>query len=330
MEKLMCTGCGAPLAPNDTDRFLTCAYCETAVPNPYYDESAAAQAQQPQEADLDALCVQRLVEMGKEQSLAENGVRFGAPLSSSDAQSARAAMGIPDADKVYLVYDATSLIGGLLDTILGSSFAQGFALCTSGLYYKLDGEQGQLSWLKFITGAISCTLGLESRLNIGSLSFPVDGNADQQLASFVIDFHNQIYYEKTGSFAPAEWAVKQQTVQTVQSAPAINPLAAMATAMVGSALLGNHSKPRPRPTAHAHTRPVHTVKPLHPYQHAQRPQKPSAARPQRPQGFAGKPQRPQMGRPVQPVQGARPQTSRPRPGAKPGPAGRDGRGGRHF
>ena len=36
MEKLICTACGAPLAPDTSKPFLTCEYCDTAIENKYY------------------------------------------------------------------------------------------------------------------------------------------------------------------------------------------------------------------------------------------------------------------------------------------------------
>lgn len=45
MEKLICSACGAPLAPNTSEPFLTCEYCDTTVENKYYVEPEVPQPQ---------------------------------------------------------------------------------------------------------------------------------------------------------------------------------------------------------------------------------------------------------------------------------------------
>lgn len=42
MEKLVCSACGAPLTPNTDQPYLTCEYCDTAVPNAFYREPVPA------------------------------------------------------------------------------------------------------------------------------------------------------------------------------------------------------------------------------------------------------------------------------------------------
>lgn len=36
MEKLICSACGAPLTPDESQPFITCEYCDTAIDNKYY------------------------------------------------------------------------------------------------------------------------------------------------------------------------------------------------------------------------------------------------------------------------------------------------------
>jgi len=60
MEKLICTACGAPLTPDTASPFLTCEYCDTSTPNPYYSEEAAEKAVQP---SLEERCIGKLLEM---------------------------------------------------------------------------------------------------------------------------------------------------------------------------------------------------------------------------------------------------------------------------
>lgn len=47
MEKLICSACGAPLAPNTNEPFLTCEYCDTTVANKYYAAPEAEEAKAP-------------------------------------------------------------------------------------------------------------------------------------------------------------------------------------------------------------------------------------------------------------------------------------------
>ena len=199
MEKIICASCGATLTPNTTQAFLTCEYCDTTVPNAYYNESDAKAAAEP---TLEEICVKALLEMGENEKLADADEScFGNPVPSS--RSAREAMGIPEEDKVYLLLDHLTILG---------SIKEGFALTDSGLYYKHDGDEGSRSWEAFITGAISCrdrtSWQQEGTLSIGStLSFSITTDAESRLARFLVDFHNHVYHQITGKTAPESWAV---------------------------------------------------------------------------------------------------------------------------
>lgn len=46
MEKLICSACGATIAPSITTPYLVCEYCGTAIENKYYSETAAEAARQ--------------------------------------------------------------------------------------------------------------------------------------------------------------------------------------------------------------------------------------------------------------------------------------------
>lgn len=47
MEKLVCGSCSAPIAPNTTDPFLTCEYCDTSITNPFYAAPAVEEKEEP-------------------------------------------------------------------------------------------------------------------------------------------------------------------------------------------------------------------------------------------------------------------------------------------
>ena len=100
MEKIICASCGATMTPNSTQPFLTCEYCDTTVPNAYYNESAAKAAAEPTLADI---CLQTLRDMGADAKLSQQDANaFGNPLYI--AETSRAALNIPDSENVYLLY----------------------------------------------------------------------------------------------------------------------------------------------------------------------------------------------------------------------------------
>lgn len=272
MEKIICSSCGATLTPNNTQPFLTCEYCDTTVPNAYYDEASAKAAAV---LTLDDMCVAALVEMGRSEKLAETSeTGFGTPLYISE--TARAALNIPDSETVYLLYDRFSILGNL---------AEGFALTDSGMYYKHDTDVGRRSWEAFVTGAVSCVepagLFQNGTLTIGSsMTFAVASGDDARLARFVIDFHNHVYQKHTGSAAPASWTIRSaeemQTAQPVQvdDGPSLAQtlLGTAATLLTGGSILSSmgtkattrHPQLHTRPAAPQVIRRSAPVKPAHP------------------------------------------------------------------
>lgn len=299
MEKIICSSCGATMTPNTTHPFLVCEYCDTTVPNAYYDvQSAKADA----EPTLEETCVAELIEMGQNEKLAEtDGTCFGTPLFIADAT--RAALEIPDSENVYLLYDRFSLLGSL---------KEGFALTESGLYYKHGNDTGRRSWESFITGAISCTepsgLFQDGSLSIGtSLSFAVSGDADARLARFVIDFHNHVYQKRTGEAAPASWTIRSaQTASEAEllqegDSPSLGQavLGAAATLLTGGTLLSRArtNAARRRPQLHARPAAPRIVNRSMPERPAhQPPVRPGSAKPLR---------KPHMQQPARPGMGGR-------------------------
>ena len=200
MEKLICSCCCAAIVPTITQPFLTCEYCDTSIPNPYYDKSAAAQAAKP---SLETVCIAELLEMGEAQNLKKlDPYCFGNPLHGIDPS--RAGLSISDADQVYFLYAHTILLLG---------FSDGLALADSGLYYNAGGESGRISWDAFINGAISCvdrTEDTNGTLKIGSvIEIEVKSEKDSRLARFLVDFHNHVYQKHTGETIPATWTVTE-------------------------------------------------------------------------------------------------------------------------
>lgn len=203
MEKLICSCCGAAIIPTVSQAFLTCEYCDTSTANPYYDETAAAEAAKP---SLEETCLSALREMGAAQNLASlDPDCFGDPINGID--SARAGLSISDAHQVYLLYDHTFLF---------LAFSDGLALTDGGLYYKCDSGAGSLSWEAFITGSIACVDRVDDQdgtLKIGStIELAVKSDKDSRLARFLVDFHNHVYHLHTGETAPAAWAVTEPAV----------------------------------------------------------------------------------------------------------------------
>ncbi|MBQ7850708.1 MAG: hypothetical protein IJ343_13370 [Clostridia bacterium] len=202
MEKMICSCCGAAIVPTTTQAFLTCAYCDASIANPYYDEAAAAEAARP---DLKAICLKTLIDMGESENLdSVDPDCFGNPIYHGDG--ARSALSIPDSEQMYFLYAHTILLLG---------FSEGLALTDGGLYYSCGGEKGSRSWEAFITGAISCVDRADKQdgvLRIGSaIEIAVNSDKDSRLARFLVDFHNHVYALYTGSAAPAAWAVTEQS-----------------------------------------------------------------------------------------------------------------------
>lgn len=335
MEKILCPSCGASLPLTTATPFLTCEYCDTAVPNAYYDEDSAKAAAVP---TLEETCVAELLEMGRSEKLAETDETcFGEPLFIAD--TTRDALEIPQTENVYLLYDRFSIFGNV---------KEGFALAETGLYYMHDGETGRRSWEAFVTGAISGTepagLFQDGSLSVGtSLTFPLSGDADARLARFVVDFHNHMYQKHTGDAAPAAWKLVSAEAAAAASVPSAHVqqddgpslaqtvIGAAATLLTGGSILNQtrtavtnrypqqHARPampqiirQNAPAKPAHPRPVSrpaTAKPLHrPHTQTARPgmerpgtsrpavNRPAAAPTNRPVGRPG-PDRPGMGRP---------------------------------
>lgn len=212
MEKLICSCCGAAIVPDVAKAFLTCEYCDTSMPNPRYDEAAAAEAAKP---SLDEACIAELLEMGQSAKLDSlDPDCFGQPINGID--TARAGLGIPDAQRVYFLY---------AHTFLWLAFSDGLALTDGGLYYKCDNGEGCLAWDAFITAPISCTDrsgDQDGTLRIASsIEIAVKSDKDSRLARFLVDFHNHMYQQHTGSAAPSDWSVTEQTAAAEDSSPSL-------------------------------------------------------------------------------------------------------------
>ena len=250
MEKLLCSCCGAAIVPTVAQAFLTCEYCDTSVPNPYYDATAAAEAAKP---SLEDSCLCTLLEIGKAQNLASlDPDCFGTPITGIDA--ARAGLSISDADNVYLLYQHTFLF---------VAFSDGLALTDSGLYYKCEGGSGRLSWESFITGAIACvdrTDDQEGTLSIGStIELPVKSEKDSRLARFLVDFHNQVYRQHTGETAPASWAVTDPAASVQEEASGSSLLGSVLPAvgaLLGSSALRKQTISNRAPAMHPTSHPT--------------------------------------------------------------------------
>lgn len=315
MEKLICSCCGAAIVPNIASAFLTCEYCDISIPNPRYDESAAAAAAKP---SLEETCITTLLEMGQDQNLAKlDPDCFGTPINGVD--SARAGLSIPDGQQVYLLYQ---------HTLLFLAFSDGLALTDGGVYYKCDAGEGSLSWGAFVTAAISCadrSGDQDGTLKIGSaIELPVKNDKDSRLARFLVDFHNHVYHLHTGETAPAAWAVTEgvSTAEEADSPSLLGTVLPAVGALLTGSALRRQTNLRRTPMMHPTSRPtvpqdrrghVQPPRPLH--------SQPRRTNPLRPGGMMG---RPGTGRPQGPG----------RPGGmggaggmgRPGNPGRPGKG----
>lgn len=301
MEKLICSCCGAAIIPNITSAFLTCEYCDTSIPNPRYDESAAADAAKP---SLEERCITALLEMGQDQNLAKlDPDCFGTPINGID--TARASLSIPDAQQVYLLYQHTLLFLALSD---------GLALTDGGVYYKCSTGEGILSWDAFVSSAIACTDcsgSQDGTLRLGSaIELPVKSDKDSRLARFLVDFHNHIYQLHTGDAAPAAWCVRESaSADARDNSSLLETLLPAAGALLGVSSAQRKTIIRRTPTMHPTSRPTapqdrrgHVVppRPLHSQPHRPGAHHPSGGmgRPGGPSGRPGGPGHPGgMGRP---------------------------------
>ena len=347
MEKMICSACGAAIVPNVTQPFLTCAYCDTAVNNPYYDESAAKEAAKP---SLDALCLQELIEMGQGQNLASlDEDCFGTPIRGIDGP--RVGLAVSDAHEVYFLYEHSVLLLG---------FSDGLALTDGGVYYACDNGKGCLPWDAFITGAIACVeKGDENgTLRIGStVELSVKSDKDSQLARFLVDFHNHVYHQYTGQSAPASWCVTEAVAAPEEENPSLlGTVLPMIGTILGGATVRQQTNVRRAPTLHPTSRPtvrqdrrdnVQPPRPLHSTPHRRPVAPPQNPQPDRHRVPVNRPnlkglpdiqRRPAINaRPAvapKSASPARPGANRPgtsaRPGSnRPGNANRPGKPGRH-
>lgn len=248
METMTCACCSAKLVPTTLTPFLTCEYCDTSIPNPHYDEAAAAAATaEAAKPDAAALALASLKEMGAAQNLAGlDRSCFGDPINAIDA--ARAGLSIPDDEQVYFLYEHTFLF---------VAFSDGLALTDGGVYYSCDSGKGSLSWEAFVTGSISCVDeadDVDGTLKIGSgVELAVKDEKDSRLARFLVDFHNHVYHQYTGETAPASWAVTEPAASAAVSTQAeggslLGSVLPGIGALVGSAILGTGTTRR-TPTA---------------------------------------------------------------------------------
>ena len=340
MEKLICSCCCATLVPNIDKPFLTCEYCDANIPNPYYDETAAAEAAKP---DLTALCLTALKEMGAAQNLARlDQDCFGDPIEGVD--TARAGLQIDDADRIYFLYTHSFLL---------LVFHDGLALTDSGLYYKDEEGEGRLSWEAFVTSPISCVDRAEDQdgtLRIGSsIELPVKSDKDASLARFLVDYHNHVYRLHTGETAPATWAVTEpvvavQTAAVPEKEPSLlNTVLPAVGALLGGSVLNRQNQqtrqtilrrtPTLHPTGHPTLRQdrnarLEPARPLYAQPHHR---KVAPNRPAAPNGmdkFVAQPRPGAIGRPGNPSRpdGMGKLGGQPRPGAigRPGNPNRPG------
>ena len=245
MEAMICNSCGAKLVPTNLTPFLTCAYCDTSIPNPHYDAAAATAAEE--KPGLAEFCLSVLKEMGTAQNLiALDRSCFGDPINSIDA--ARAGLAIPDDQHVYFLYEHTFLF---------IAFSDGLALTDKGLYYCSDDGKGSLSWEAFITAPISCVDQLDGQdgtLKIGSsIDLPVRNETDSRLVRFLVDFHNHVYQQHTGSAAPAAWAVTEPVISAPGASVPQGSVLPGIGALLGSAILGTGNPQRTRTILHTPT-----------------------------------------------------------------------------
>ena len=252
MEKLLCSGCGAAIVPNNTQPFLTCEYCDTSMSNPYYDQSAATQAAEAAKPSPAENAVAALLEMGQAQNLADlDRSCFGNPINGID--NARVGLSIPDAQRVYFLYAHNILLLG---------FSEGLALTDDGLYYSCDSGKGSLSWEAFITGAIACVDyadGQDGTLKIGSsVEIGVKSEKDSRLARFLVDFHNHMYHQYTGETAPASWAVTEPTLSAAQEKDSslLGTVLPVVGALLGTNVARKQTVVQRVPTMHSTSRPT--------------------------------------------------------------------------
>lgn len=267
MEKLICSCCGAAMTPNVVQAYLTCEYCDTSIPNPRYDAAAAAEAAKP---SLDETCIAKLLEMGQSAKLDSlDPDCFGQPINGID--NARAGLSIPDAQRVYFLY---------AHTFLRLAFSDGLALTDGGLYYKCSSGEGSLAWDAFITAPISCTDrsgDQDGALRIASsIEIDVKSDKDSRLARFLVDFHNHVYQQHTGSTAPSDWSVTERAAAAEDSSPSLlGTVLPTVGALLGASRV-RRSVSRRIPTMHPAGHPtvrqdrrdhIETPRPLHSQPH---------------------------------------------------------------
>lgn len=188
MESLKCPSCGAHLDVDETEKFLTCEYCDSKFPNQYYDPDAYYEKEDEEMTDEDIadICTDYVVELGFEME-AENfsSSVFGNPLDGGEKYS-KALKNFKiqrDEEDVYFVYDSTVFGGG----------ERGFAFCTTGIYYVDDkeifgGTARFMTWHEFLDNDVTFEDG---NLFFGENAEFIVGDSGDDIVDYLMEIHSK-------------------------------------------------------------------------------------------------------------------------------------------
>lgn len=151
--------------------------------------------------DLESVCVEKLLELCEEDGERFYDCIYGDPITEGKKlPNVRKCLKVPEGDEIYYIYDST---------ILGSG-KEGFALTSSGMYYKFGWlNEGSLFWQDILDSRIRfekelCKENFDSdrwndknngKLCIGTVSFNVRGDLGKYLEDFFYRLQRRVERE---------------------------------------------------------------------------------------------------------------------------------------
>lgn len=106
----------------------------------------------------------------------------GSPIKNDKADKSRISFGIPDTDDIYFIASG-QIMGGISET------SKGFAITTSGIFYRKNGrEQGFCDWKMFSN--IRIAANTFTYIEIGAVEFQVSGQ--KKVLKLLLDLQSEI------------------------------------------------------------------------------------------------------------------------------------------
>lgn len=125
----------------------------------------------------------------------------GLPIENNKAEKSRISFNIPDSDKIYFIASG-QIMGGV------SENSKGFAIGTSGIYYRTNGKEcGFYDWEVFSN--IQITVNTLSYVKIGSVEFQVSGRG--KVLKLLLDLQSEVRNNISAVMTELQAAAQHET-----------------------------------------------------------------------------------------------------------------------